>query len=109
MNENLLPVGSVVRLYNSTTKVMIMGYCPVGQATPGYVWDYSGIPYPYGFMDASKVLQFNKEQIEKIMAIGYQDVETFDFMEKLMPAVRKLKETNGKKENSGNKEEGENV
>ena len=100
MENYLLPVGTVVSLKESTCKVMIMGYCPVGEARPGYVWDYSGVAYPYGYVDGAHVFQFDHEQIEKVMAMGYQDVEQFNFIDKLRPALEDLKAEMDSKEHT---------
>ena len=91
MKKDFLPVGTVVSLKNSKVKVMIMGYYPSGNAKPGYVWDYSGVLYPMGYTDGSQILQFDAEQIGEVMAMGYQDVEQFSFIERLQEAAEKVK------------------
>lgn len=95
MYEGLLPIGTVVSLTNSTKLVMIAGYCPTGTARPGYVWDYSGFPYPDGYMDNEHILQFDKEQITEVMAMGYQDSEQFSFKVKLDGAIDSIKGREG--------------
>ncbi len=91
MKTSLLPIGTVVELKNGQSQVMIAGYCPMGTARLGYVWDYSGFVYPVGYQAANQVVQFDNEQIAKVVAMGYQDEEQFHFMEKLIPEVERLK------------------
>lgn len=92
MFKGILPIGSVVLLKNSTKRVMITGF---GQRemdkADGAVWDYCGCVYPEGYMGPDQTFLFNKDQIEKIYAIGYQDEEQFDFIVKLTQIMEKLK------------------
>lgn len=91
MSRELLPIGTVVTLTGSEKPMMICGFCPTGPARPGYVYDYSGFPYPEGYMDTLKIYQFDGEQIEKVLALGYQDRETFGYMNKLQQKIDEIK------------------
>lgn len=91
MNRELLPIGTVVKIKGAEKLMMICGFCPTGPAKPGYVYDYSGFPYPEGYMDTLKIYQFDNEQIEKVAAIGYQDRETFEYMSALNQKVGGIK------------------
>ena len=90
--RELLPIGSVVNLKGTEKAMMICGYCPTGPAKPGYVYDYSGFPYPEGYMDVLKIYQFDNEQIERVLALGYQDRETFLYMTALQEKIEEIKE-----------------
>lgn len=79
MIQGLLPIGSVVLLKNSTKRLMIIGVCQKEQEGNGKLWDYAGCVYPEGYLGSSKTYLFNREQIEKIFALGYQDEEQFAF------------------------------
>ncbi len=83
MENHFLPIGSVVRLKDSTADVMIAGYLPIRSADSKYVWDYSGFKYPMGYVDNDEIYCFNHDQIEEIQALGYQDKEQFAFFEEL--------------------------
>ena len=83
MESQFLPIGSVVRLKDSTADVMIAGYLPIGSSNSKYVWDYSGFKYPMGYVDNDEIYCFNQDQIEEIQALGYQDKEQFAFFENL--------------------------
>ena len=90
--RELLPIGSVVNLKGTEKAMMICGYCPTGPAKPGYVYDYSGFPYHEGYMDVLKIYQFDNEQIERVLALGYQDRETFLYMTALQEKIEEIKE-----------------
>ena len=91
MSRELLPIGSVVNLKGTEKPMMICGFCPTGPARPGYVYDYSGFPYPEGYMDTLKIYQFDGEQIERVLALGYQDRETFIYMNALQQRIEDVK------------------
>lgn len=86
MAKELLPIGSVVQLANSTALVMIAGYLPVMPSRPDHVWDYSGFRFPIGFTDNDMVYCFDHGQIQVVYAHGYKDIEEEIFMSKLMDA-----------------------
>jgi len=79
MNKNLLPIGSVVELKNSTRKVFISGFKIKKDGDSSEIYDYIGYPYPQGFSDRNFNLLFNHEQIKNICYLGYvtQDEEIF--------------------------------
>ena len=93
MNRGLLPIGTVVRLKDKKKAVMICGYCPTGPARPGYVYDYSGFPYPEGYGDAFQILQFDSDEIEKLLAMGYQDAETNRYLRALNEKLDDIKKS----------------
>ena len=92
MMEGLLPVGSVVLLKNSTKRVIIIGVCQLAAADPGKVWDYVGCPFPEGYLGPDKTYLFNREQIDRIYAVGYQDEEQFAFKVKADKALVDIRE-----------------
>lgn len=87
MQTSLLPIGTIVELQNTESKVIISGYCPQSNARPGYVWDYSGFLFPIGYRSANEIIQFDNNQITKVIAMGYQDEEQFGFIHKLEDAI----------------------
>ena len=97
MSRELLPIGSVVNIKGTEKPMMICGFCPTGPAKPGYVYDYSGFPYPEGYMDVLKIYQFDNEQIEKVLALGYQDRETFVYMHALQEKIEDVKRQTAEK------------
>lgn len=91
MESQFLPIGTVVQLKNSTACVMIAGYLPVGPARPGYVWDYSGMRFPLGYVSDDEVYCFDQDQIEIVHALGYQDQEQFAFIRAMNNTAEKIK------------------
>lgn len=71
--SEILPVGSVVLLDNSTAKVMIIGVCQIDMDEE--IWDYSACIYPNGYLGANYTYLFNNNQIKEVYHLGYQDSE----------------------------------
>ncbi len=88
----LFPIGTVVILKESTAALMISGYLAESEQRPNYIWDYSGFLYPIGLQDETEVYTFDHSQIEHILAFGYQDGETFAFMQKIQQIAANLYE-----------------
>ena len=70
--QNLLPVGSVVQLKEATKKLMIAG---ILMNNNGVKYDYIGVFYPEGYIDANRMFVFNHEDIEKVDYLGYMNTE----------------------------------
>lgn len=78
----LLPNGSVVLLKNSNHRMMIYGRYQMDKAS-GEIYDYAGCYYPEGIQDSSTVMLFNKEDIQLIFFLGFQDFEELAYREAL--------------------------
>ncbi len=90
--ERFLPLGTVVLLKNGTKKIMITGYCCIGQEYKDKVFDYSGCMYPEGVINSNQVLMFNHDQIDKVFYVGYTDVESKEFGEHLKELDKEINE-----------------
>ena len=88
MNNKLLGIGSVVLLKN--IQVMIIGYLGQ-QANKDETYDYIGVLYPLGFAP-SKLIFFNKEEIEKIIFIGYLTPEPQTTRKQMFNVRKSIKE-----------------
>ena len=99
MKEKYLPLGTVVLLNGGTKRLMITGYCMKIKEKPGVVYDYSGCLYPEGTIKSDITSVFNHNQIQRIDFMGYSDVESKDFMNKL-----KAKNQSDKSQKSETKE-----
>lgn len=85
MYESLLPVGSVVLLKGANKRVMVIGRIQVMKGDPT-VYDYVSCPYPEGLIDADELYFFNRDDIERVYFIGFQDPEELQFRaERLAP------------------------
>ncbi|MBQ8534100.1 MAG: DUF4176 domain-containing protein [Bacilli bacterium] len=74
INDELLPVGSIVYLKEAERKVVIIGFCVIEEGS-NEVWDYLGAPYPIGVISNDKNLLFNREQIREVVFTGHSDDE----------------------------------
>lgn len=92
MCKELLPIGSVVLIGNSKKKVMIVGVCQNGGQNPNAIWDYTGVIFPEGYLDAEKMFLFNREQISHVYALGYQDEEQMAFKVKAEETIKGIRE-----------------
>lgn len=70
--EELLPIGSVVKLRNAEKKVMIQG---IMLNVDEKYFDYAGVLYPEGFMGEGSQLAFQAEDIETLLFCGFIDAE----------------------------------
>ena len=79
----LLPIGTVVRLKGAEIPFMISGYFPEDEEKPGEYYDYFAFPYPLGFSSTVEASSIYADDIEDIIALGYQDKESMDYISKL--------------------------
>lgn len=86
--EYLLPIGSVVQLYNGEQKVMICGVLQKGVSTGEKTFDYVAVPYPMGEYDPRLKIGFDHADIENILFRGYEDEERKAFLVFLEAAAR---------------------
>lgn len=98
MVEELVPLGTVVKIKGSEKLMMVCGYASTSAAKPKALYDYSGFLYPEGYVDMHKVYQFNNEQIEGIVAMGYQDIETNRYLRALEGKLQELRGEKGLEE-----------
>lgn len=69
-SNNLLPVGTVVKLQYVDQLAMVYGYYQRDIDTKK-IYDYVGTIYPLGVRKGGNDIVFNKDAIEKIHFIGY--------------------------------------
>ena len=81
--KDILPLGSVVSLKDSTQKLLIIGVCQQSLEN-NKKYDYCGCLHPYGYLNSNDIFLFNKEKIDKIYFKGYIDEQTIDFYEDLV-------------------------
>ena len=77
--NELLPIGSVVLLKDSTKRVMIVGF-KQKQADEDKIWDYSACLYPEGILDPDHLYLFDHDQVEVLFFVGYQDADGMQFL-----------------------------
>jgi len=79
--QNLLPIGSVVRLREGSRRLMVFGVKQTGAEQKTY--DYIGVLYPEGNMGAGSHFLFNHEDVEKVYFTGYSDEARTRFLDRL--------------------------
>jgi hypothetical protein len=77
--KELLPIGSVVLLRESTKRIMIVGLLQK-QSGDEKIWDYSACLYPEGILDPDRLFLFNHSQIDTLFFMGFQDGEGMQYM-----------------------------
>ena len=89
--NTILPIGSVVKIRNVDTPVMIFGFLQETATKPGTVVDYVGVPYPAGNINIAYQLGFQMSDITAVLFEGYR-TEAFKPMEALLE-IRLYSET----------------
>lgn len=79
------PIGSVVVLKGSVKKAMIVGIIQNIKEKNGEIkeYDYMGVLYPEGYLNAQTMFMFNHESITDVVFKGYENSEREDFINKL--------------------------
>ncbi|HJA25933.1 MAG TPA: DUF4176 domain-containing protein [Candidatus Fournierella merdigallinarum] len=95
MYKNLLPIGSVVLLKGGNKRVMICGRIQA-RADCDTVYDYSACYYPEGIVDPSEMFFFNRDAIEAVFFIGFQDKEELDFRAAVLDRLGELEVRDGR-------------
>ena len=99
MENEYLPIGSVVLLKNAKKRVMITGfYVSSQEVNSDKVYDYVGCLYPEGIISSSQNLVFNNDQISQIIFVGYRDIEEQLFKEQLVKSIKEKNKIDNKKE-----------
>ena len=92
MKEDLfLPLGSIVKLKGSNSKVMITGFAVISKITGSEVYDYTGCIYPDGFVSYDTALMFNHSQIEEVYYKGFESDESREFNKNLLESYDDIK------------------
>ncbi len=89
--NQLLPIGSVVRLKKGTRRLMIYGVKQTDGKT-GTEYDYVGVLYPEGSLGREGHFFFNHSDVEKVSFLGLNDGERQVFLGKLSAYYRKKAE-----------------
>lgn len=94
MYKNLLPIGSVVLLKGGDKRIMICGRIQT-KAGEDTIYDYSACYYPEGIVDPKSMFFFNRDAIEKVFFLGFQDTEEIQFKEKVLDKLGELEVRDG--------------
>lgn len=94
MHKNLLPIGSVVLLKGGDKKIMVCGRI---QAKEGEntIYDYSACYYPEGIVDPSSMFFFNRDAIDTVYFLVFQDKDELDFRQNVLDKLGELEIKDG--------------
>ena len=92
--DKYLPIGSIVQLNNKPGNIFIMGYLPGNYNTE--VYDYIGCTQDNGINPMSVFNKdyffFNKEDIKKVIFIGYQNINYSIYTSALYQEKKEIEE-----------------
>ncbi|MFL0474911.1 DUF4176 domain-containing protein [Priestia sp. 179-F W1.4 NHS] len=71
----LLPIGTVMKLKNVDKAVMVYGQYQKNVSN-NITYDYIAVPYPEGNVSSDYNMFFNRNQIEKVLHVGYVTPES---------------------------------
>lgn len=71
--EQLLPIGSVVHLKDTSKDLMVVGVCQRDALQPDLEYDYLGVLFPQGFVGTGSQFFFNADAIEAVVFTGCQN------------------------------------
>jgi hypothetical protein len=89
-NNELLPVGSLVKIRFSKEKYMIMGYY-VNDQEKKENYEYVAVTYPLGLLTLNDVAGFDGNMIKQVIHKGYETEESKSFLKELKEEVEELK------------------
>lgn len=94
MYKDLMPIGSIVRLKGGERRVMICGrvVCKSGEDV---IYDYVSCLYPQGMLGSDSLFFFNRDSIEEVYFIGFQDQEEMQFRKGILDNLGELAVVDG--------------
>lgn len=95
MYKNMLPIGSVVLLKGGNKRVMITGRI-LTKAGEEKIYDYAACYYPEGIGATDGTFFFNKDAIERLYFVGFQDEEELTLKREVLDKLGKLEVRDGK-------------
>jgi len=94
MYKDLLPIGSVVLLKGGNKRIMICGRIQV-KTGANIIYDYSACYFPEGIVSPSSMFFFNRDAIDQVYFVGFQDKEELDFRNNVLGQLGDLEVKNG--------------
>ncbi len=94
MYKDLLPIGSVVLLKGGEKRIMICGRIQT-KAEDNIIYDYSACIYPQGIVNPDNMYFFNRDAIETVFFIGFQDKEELTFRHEVLDKLGELEIKDG--------------
>lgn len=95
MYKDLLPIGSIVLLKEGNKRIMICGRIQTREGEDT-IYDYSACYYSEGIIDSSSMFFFNRDAIERVYFIGFQDTEELKYRNEVLNNLGELELKDGK-------------
>ncbi|WP_408070257.1 DUF4176 domain-containing protein [Butyrivibrio sp. JL13D10] len=92
MWKGLLPIGSVVSLYGSNSRFMILSTAAVKEDDVKKVFDYCACLFPMGFSDPDSMFMFNNEDIDNVYCVGYLSPEGEEYRKNAERNIKGLRD-----------------
>lgn len=89
MYGDLLPIGSVVLLKGEEKRFMIVSRIAAMQSSDA-IYDYVACAYPEGITDSKMFYYFNRDDIDRLYFIGFQDGEELRFRTEVLGELGEL-------------------
>lgn len=70
-----LPIGSVAHVRGRDGLLMVIA-CMAQDELTGELWDYAAVPYPLGLVGPERDVMFDKESIDGVFALGFQNEDS---------------------------------
>lgn len=94
MYKDMLPIGSVVLLKGGSKRIMICGRIQ-SRAGENVIYDYSACYYPQGIIDPASMFFFNRDAIDRVFFLGFQDSEELTFRSQVLDQLGELEIKDG--------------
>lgn len=94
IQEELLPIGSVVKFKDWNQTLMIYGRMQNDSKTLKR-WDYVACFYPHGNLDKESNIFFNHKDISEVVFKGYVNEEEIAFRDALVEGIARVDKANG--------------
>lgn len=89
MYKNMLPIGSVIRTIGAERKLMVIGRI-ITTEEKDKIYDYVGVPYPEGIGASDQMYFFDRDQVEELLFVGFQDPEGLEFQREVLDNLKEL-------------------
>ena len=94
MYKNMLPIGSVVLLKEGEKRVMICSRV-ISNSADQKIYDYAACLYPEGIVDSDNLYFFNRDAIDLVFFLGFQDVEEIEFRKNVLDQLGEVEIRDG--------------
>lgn len=84
MEQEILPIGSVVTIKNIEEKLLIVGLYSVVYDKDIIVYDYQAVSYPEGLTLSDRIYSFNTTDVVEVIHRGYENEDYINLRNRLV-------------------------